>query len=342
VIAARNEAARLPGRISNLLALDYPAPRQIIVVSDGSTDDTEGALASFADAVELVTIDGGGKAAALNAGVARAKHDVLVFADARQTFADDTMLALTAPFADSRVGCVSGELILGCEPGGRRTGSDRRGSEMQPPAERRALIERRGHLSSTVADAIGAYWRYEKTLRSLESQVGSMLGATGAIYALRRELWRPLPEGTLLDDVLAPMRSVLAGRRAVFEPTARAYDHTAQDATAEARRKIRTLAGNFQILWLEPRLLVPFVNPVWLQYLSHKVGRLVVPYALLGLVAASIALATAHPFYAVALAAQCVAYLLGGYGALLEMDAAPDSARTPSAALVKEGRTANA
>jgi poly-beta-1,6-N-acetyl-D-glucosamine synthase len=326
VVAARNEAARLPGRIANLLSLDYPADRrQIIVVSDGSTDNTEAALAPFGRDVELVAVAPGGKASALNAGVARARFDLLVFADARQAFASDALKSLTAPFADQRVGCVTGELILGCEQAGRRIGVERRfeDSSVQPQSERRGPADRRGHLSSTAAESVGMYWRYEKTLRRLESRVGSTLGATGAIYALRRDLWRDLPAGTLLDDVLAPMRSVLAGFRTVFEPDAQAFDTTVPDSAAEARRKLRTLAGNFQILRLEPRLLVPFVNPVWVQYVSHKVGRLVVPYALLGLMTASMALAQVNLFYAAALAAQCVAYLLGGYGAWLQLDAQP-------------------
>ena len=153
-----------------------------------------------------------------------------------------------------------------------------------------------------------------------------MLGATGAIYALRRSLWRPLPPGTILDDVLAPMRAVLAGWRVVFEPRAQGFDATARDADTETRRKIRTLAGNFQLLWFEPRLLVPFVNPVWLQFTSHKVGRLLVPYALMALFASSLALAGSSLFYGSALAAQCAFYLHGGYGAWLEHR---DQARVP-------------
>ena len=321
VIAARNEARRLPGRIENLLSLDYPAERlQIIVVSDGSTDHTEAALARFGPKVEVVSVPASGKAAALNAGVARATGDLLVFADARQTFAADALRALAAPFVDPGVGGVSGELILGCETAaGRRNSIERRA---QAASERldhdRRTRERRGHLSSSVGDGVGFYWRYEKLLRGLESQVGSMLGATGAIYALRRELWQPLPPGTILDDVLAPMRAVLAGQRIVFEPGAQAFDFTSPDAATESRRKIRTLAGNVQILWFEPRLLVPFVNPVWLQYLSHKVGRLLVPYALMALFASSIVLAESSIFYTFALLSQCAFYLHGGYGAWLE------------------------
>jgi biofilm PGA synthesis N-glycosyltransferase PgaC len=325
IVAARNEAARLPARLDNLLSLDYPPDRrQIIVVSDGSTDGTPEVLAAFGDRIEVIALPPGGKAAALNAGVAHARHDVLIFADARQTFAPDAVRALVAPLTDPRVGGVTGELVLGCEStGGRRKGTDRRGTHASGwrGTDRRGLVERRGHLASATAEGVGLYWRYEKTLRRLESAVGSTLGATGAIYALRRSLWRPLPEDALLDDVLAPMRAVLAGQRIVFDDRAMAFDHTPGDSSAESRRKIRTLAGNVQILWLEPRLLLPVVNPVWIQYVSHKVGRLLVPYALITLLGTSIELVGQHPFFALALIAQCAVYLLGGYGAWLERKA---------------------
>jgi poly-beta-1,6-N-acetyl-D-glucosamine synthase len=292
VIAARNEAQRLPGRIRNLLALHYPPERvEIIVVSDGSTDGTAAALAPFGPRVRLIEVPAGGKAAALNAGCAAARHDVLVFADARQRFAADALRWLVAPLADPSVGGVTGELILDCE--------------------RRAD-------STTVGESMGAYWRYEKWLRRRESEVWSTLGATGCIYALRRTLWTPLPPGTLLDDVLAPMRAVLAGFRIVFDPRARAFDSLSPDTAAESRRKVRTLAGNFQILAFEPRLLVPIVNPVWLQYVSHKIGRLLVPYAMASLLVASIWLAPSHLLYATALAGQVALYGLAVYGAVLE------------------------
>ena len=160
----------------------------------------------------------GGKARALNAGVAAARHEVLVFADARQTFAPDALRALVAPLADPRVGGVSGELLLDCES---------------------------GDGDSTIGEGVGAYWRYEKWLRRHESLVGSIVGSTGAIYALRRELWQPLPADTILDDVLAPMRAVLAGARVVFEGSARAYDRVAASCDdrvpaqdAHARRQL--------------------------------------------------------------------------------------------------------
>ena len=327
VIAARNEAARLAARIENLLALDYPADRrQIIVISDGSSDDTLRVVAAFGPAVETVAAPPRGKASSLNAGVARATGTILVFADARQMFAPDAVRELVAPFTDPAIGGVTGELLLDCEASdvaGRRAGAerrlwiDRRTREDRGPG-RRLDVDRRGRIVSTVADGVGLYWAYEKQLRRWESCVGSTLGATGAIYALRRTLYRPLPDNAILDDVLTPMRAVLAGYRVVFSGRAFAFDRAAIDADAEQRRKVRTLAGNVQILGQEPRLLIPVLNPVWLQYVSHKLGRLLVPYALLSLFAASIALSEQAAIYTLALIGQCALYVLGGYGAWLE------------------------
>ncbi len=219
-----------------------------------------------------------------------AEHDVLVFADARQLFAADALRALVSPMADSRVGGVSGALVLDVESG------DQRG----------------------FGDGVGAYWRFEKWLRSQESCIGSTVGATGAIHAIRRSLWQPLPPDTILDDVLAPMRVVLAGYRVVFEGAARAFDQATSSAPDEFRRKSRTLAGNYQLLRFEPRLLVPWANPIWVQFVSHKMGRLLVPYALVVLLVASGALAAAGWLYALAFACQVVFYGLAGYGAALE------------------------
>jgi cellulose synthase/poly-beta-1,6-N-acetylglucosamine synthase-like glycosyltransferase len=292
VIAARNEARRLPARVANLLAQDYPGDREIIIVSDGSTDRPGDALAAFGPSVRLIELPPGGKPAALNAGVAAARGEVLVFADARQRFAPGSLVALVENLSDPSVGGVTGELILDCE---------------ESP-----------DTGSRVGEGIGLYWRYEKSMRRNESRVWSTLGATGAIYAIRRALWRPLPQSTLLDDVLAPMRIVLAGSRVVFDDRARAYDRASDDAAAETRRKKRTLAGNYQILAQEPRLLLPVANPVWLQYMSHKVGRLIVPWALMALLLSSLVLAGYGAIYAVALGAPLLFYALAAAGAALE------------------------
>jgi poly-beta-1,6-N-acetyl-D-glucosamine synthase len=321
VIAARNEGHRLAGRLENLLQLDYPRERlQVVVVSDGSTDESLAVLARYHDAVDCVAAKPNGKASALNLGVAYARHDVLVFADTRQAFAPDALRELVAPFADPRVGGVTGELLLDGERGDRRRTRDRRSgvAGVRQGGNRRTRPDRRRAAASTIADGVGLYWRYEKRIRRDESAVGSTLGATGAIYALRRRLWRPLPAGTILDDVLAPMRAVMAGYRIVFNDRARAYDRPSPDARIEGRRKRRTLAGNYQLLWLEPALLLPWRNPAWLPFVSHKLGRLLVPYALGAVLISSLALAGTSPLYAAAVAGQAAFYGLAAYGAWLE------------------------
>ena len=292
IIAVRDEAEALERKITNLRSLDYPASHlQIVVVADGGHPATAAMMQRFAGRITAVYVRRGGKARALNAGVEAARHEVLVFADVRQRFDRQALHGLVAPLADPTVGGVSGELILDAATGG-------------------------GGQASDIGEGIGGYWKYEKWLRRHESLVGSTMGATGAIYALRRSLWRPLPAETILDDVLAPMRAVLGASRVVFASDARAFDPIAPSGV-ELQRKIRTLAGNYQILRLEPRLLNPFGNPVWLQYMSHKVGRLLVPWALVVVFASSAALAPESRFYALAFAAQVAFYGLAAYGAHL-------------------------
>jgi cellulose synthase/poly-beta-1,6-N-acetylglucosamine synthase-like glycosyltransferase len=233
--------------------------------------------------------------------VARATHAIVVFADARQRFAPDAIARLVRHFRDESIGAVSGELMIDAS-------------------------------TSTIGDGVGAYWRYEKWLRRREAIVGSTLGVTGAIYAMRRDLWQPLPPDTLLDDVLAPLRVVLEGYQVTFDSHAHAFDEAPKDAEQELRRKMRTLAGNFQLLAQEPRLLLPGLNPVWLQFMSHKVARLLVPYALVALLLSSMALAPRSWFYAAACAAQLAFYLLAAYGAVLDrrQPAVPPAPSSPS------------
>jgi cellulose synthase/poly-beta-1,6-N-acetylglucosamine synthase-like glycosyltransferase len=228
-----------------------------------------------------------------------ATNPILVFADARQRFSPTAIRRLVTHFVDGSVGAVSGELVLDCE----------HGNAAEP---------------STIGEGVGAYWKYEKWLRRHEAVVDSAVGVTGAIYAMRRWLWQPLPADAILDDVLGPMRLVQRGYRVIFEPRARAFDRTSGNAPAELRRKVRTLAGNFQLLRYEPRLIVPGRNPVWLQFMSHKIGRLFVPYALIAIFVSSVYLAITGQaglnvrLYQAAALAQLSFYGLALYGALLD------------------------
>lgn len=285
VIAARNEADRLPARIQNCLTQAYPADRlDIVVVSDGSEDRTESAVAGVGSSrVTLVVLPKRqGKAAALNAGVAAARGEIVVFADARQRFAPAAVSELVAHFHDPRVGAVSGELALEADP--RRPG----------------------------ADGVGLYWRIEKWIRRQEGTVDSVVGATGAIYAIRRQLFQPLPPGAILDDVLLPMRIAMGGHRVTFEPRALAYDRVEADYRAEFNRKVRTLAGNYQALRLCPDLVDPRRNRLFLQYVSHKLTRLAAPFALIAALLAN--LAVMHGAYGYLLAAQLTGYAMAAMG----------------------------
>ena len=287
VVIARNEASRIESRIENLLALDYPRDRyEVWVASDGSADDTAERAGAYRQAgVEVVSFDvQRGKPAVLNELVPRARGEIVVLADARQRFEPGTLKALVAPFADPSVGAVSGELILTANACG-----------------------------TMVGEGVGFYWRYEKSIRRSESAVDSSVGATGAIYAIRRQLFEPLPPDTVLDDVLIPMRIARAGRRTLFEPAARAYDQAASTAAEEFTRKVRTIAGNFQLFARERWLLNPFQNPIWLQTLSHKVLRLTTPLLLVAMLGANLLLRDREPYRWI-LAAQGLFYAaaLGG------------------------------
>jgi cellulose synthase/poly-beta-1,6-N-acetylglucosamine synthase-like glycosyltransferase len=252
VVAAKDEEINIKARIENLLEQEYPDDLlEIIVVSDGSTDRTVEIARRFENVRVLESRTSAGKAGALNLGVKYATHDIVVFADARQRFDRNVIAELVSLLADERVGAVSGELII--ESG---VATDSKG----------------------VGDGVGVYWTYEKLIRRGESAVASVVGVTGSIYAMRRELYTPLEPHTLLDDLLIPMRAVLAGYRVVFSRSARAYDLASETAAQEFARKVRTLAGNFQAIAMEPRLLNPAANPVFVQFVSHKLMRLVVPY----------------------------------------------------------------
>jgi poly-beta-1,6-N-acetyl-D-glucosamine synthase len=285
VMVVRNEERVLKAKLDNLLALDYPETQvQIVVVSDGSTDNTEAILHEYAQSPRVQAVFNQlsrGKASGLNDALAVAGGDIVVFTDARQRIERDGLRALVANFADPEVGCVSGELMLGDPDGGQNN------------------------------QGMGLYWRVEKTVRELESSAGSVVGATGAFYAVRRELMPSVPLETLLDDVYIPMEVARRGKRLVFEPHARAWDVPDLGAEREFARKVRTLSGNYQLLQLQPWLLTA-ANPIRFEFISHKLLRLAVPFALL------LALGTsgwiARPFYRAAFLLQLAFYALSLVG----------------------------
>lgn len=281
VVIAHNEGKTIAGKIENLLSLDYPADRlSILVVSDASSDDTCNIVQALDDPrVRLMHFDEkSSKAACLNRAIASSSADVLLLTDCRQALAEDVLLRLVAPLADPSVAAASGELVF----------------------------EQEGE--NDFSKGMDAYWRYEKFIRKCESAIGSTVGVTGAIYVLRRDAFIPIPEETLLDDVLIPMNVVMAGQRVLFESEAYAFDVPSSDPVREKRRKTRTIAGNFQLPSLSPALLDPRTNPIWWQFISHKMLRLLAPLLLVSALISNGFIVDLHPILMLTFAGQLLVH----------------------------------
>ena len=249
ILASSGDADAIRSRVADLLASSYPPERiQVVVALDSARGKASIAELDGLDARVLVIAGDapGGKAASLNAAVRHANHEILVFADTAQRFDREAIPELVAQFADARFGAVSGMLDL---PGA---------------AGRRNAVEH--------------YWRYERWLRRWEARLHSSVGVTGAIYAMRRALWQPLPPGLILDDLFLPMRLVLDGWHIGFTERSQAHDSRRFAAGQEYRRKVRTLTGVIQVCAWLPGIMNPLRNPIWLQFVFHKLLRLLTPY----------------------------------------------------------------
>ncbi|MEO8657024.1 MAG: glycosyltransferase family 2 protein [Bryobacteraceae bacterium] len=273
ILPVRNGEKWIAGKLESIAALDYPPELlQVIVISDGSTDRTV-EIASSYPGVEVLRIPASGKAAALNVGIGRATGELLFFTDVRQHLDRASLRALVRRFDDPLVGVASGELFI------------RRGD----------CIEE---------ESVGLYWKYEKAIRKRHAAIDSVLGATGCIYTMRRTLASPIPEDTLNDDMHLPFQAFFQGYRLDFVEEAKAYD-VATALDAEFYRKVRTQAGVYQVISQFPKLLGP-ANRMWFHFVSHKLARLLLPFALLAALMASLFLPA--PWAAWALAAQAAGY----------------------------------
>lgn len=278
LLAVYNGEAFLRAKLDSLLAMDYPKELlEILVLSDGSTDATDAIARSYApQGVKLVRVPNGGKALALNAGRAAATGEIFFYTDVRQRVDANCLRYLVECFADPSVGAVSGELII---------------------------LD-----GQTLGEAnVGLYWKYEKFIRKQLSALDSVLGATGCVYAQRRELTQDLPAGCILDDMYQPLQAFAADRRVIFEERARVFD-IPTGIENEFPRKVRTLAGNYQLMRFLPWLLLPWRNRQWIHFVSHKLARLVLPYVLLSLFALTFFLPA--PWHLLLLAAQLAVYAL--------------------------------
>jgi cellulose synthase/poly-beta-1,6-N-acetylglucosamine synthase-like glycosyltransferase len=259
LVAVYNGENMIRRKLETLLALDYPgALLNIIVVSDGSTDATEAIVREFEHrGVTLLTAPHGGKAQALNRGLAAATGDIVFFTDVRQPLDPMCLRHLVANFADPTVGAVTGELRLLRGDTGEQADMD-------------------------------LYWRYEIWARNRQSAIDSLFNTTGCVYAMRRGLTEPIPPDTLTDDAILPLRAFFSGYRVIFDPAAVAFDYPALTGT-EFRRRFRTLAGLWQVHARVPELFSSR-NRMRFHFLSHKFSRLMLPWLIVVFFAAAAAL----------------------------------------------------
>lgn len=276
VMAVHNGVQRIHGQVEHLLGLEPELVHEVIVVSDGSNDGTAEALEQMRDERlrTIVLTEQAGKAAALNHGIAAAIGEILLFLDIRPKVAPGALKELLSNFADPSVGCVAGELVLNSD----------------------------GHDAAASAVS-GVYWRYEQWIRNCEAAWDSPVGVYGGFYAARRSLVRPFPAGIILDDMFQPLSILRQGYRSVLDRLAVVMDVWPGKVAGEFQRKVRTLAGNYQLFSLAPWTLTPR-NRVLFQLVSHKLMRLVVPYFFVLMLLSATWLGATSVVWAVAAAAQ--------------------------------------
>jgi cellulose synthase/poly-beta-1,6-N-acetylglucosamine synthase-like glycosyltransferase len=290
VISARNEAASIGAKLENLLSLDYPDDRlEVVIASDGSDDGTDELVRGYAGrGVRLVALSRVGKAAALNAAVAGAGGEILVFSDANSIYAPDALRALVKPFADPSVGGVAGD---------------------------------QRYRSRDSADAIASgeqrYWDLDRLLKAAESRAGSTISATGAIYAVRRSLFRPVPPG-VTDDFFTSTGAIAQGYRLVFAADAVAYEPVAKTSEVEWGRKVRVMTRGLRGVLMRRELLDARHHGFYaVQLLTHKLLRRTMVFPLALAAGTSPLLWRRGRVYRAATLAQAAVYGLGTAGLLL-------------------------
>jgi len=285
IVPVYNEEAHLPDKIANLRQLDYSREKlEIILVSDGSTDRSNAILQSLQEPYfqTIFLPERKGKTTALNNAAAQARHSILVLSDASTLFAPDALKNLVRHFSDPSVGVVCGALLFEGTPESQQTE--------------------------------GVYWKYESMLRLMEARLGATLTASGAIYALRCQAYRPLPAGTVIEDFLIPMNGRKQGYRVLYDPEAVATEFAAPSVAGEFIRRVRLAVGSFQALG--ELLRIPLRGFTMLAFVSHKLLRWVVPFLLVGLLVSNAFLAN-NPLYRFFLTGQLLFYTWASLGFVL-------------------------
>ena len=288
VFAAHNEEAVIGRKMANCADLAYPARSlEILVGCDGCTDATAARARAAAppNASVYEFKDRGGKLAVLNRLVPLAKGEIVVFCDANTELEPEAVGLLVRHFSRRDVGCVCGELRLRA-----RTGQ---------------------------ASGEQLYWRYETLLKFLESRLNMLVGANGALFAIRRSLFAPIPADGIVEDLLIALQVRASGHHVIYDPEAIAWEDVACNTDQEFRRRVRIGAGNFHALRHAWRLLSPGAGGVAFAFWSHKICRWIVPFALVAAQISAVALAR-DPLYGAAAAAGLSLALLAFLGSRLD------------------------
>ena len=283
LLVVHNAAAELARKLDNLLALDYPADRLCVHVACDGCEDTSVVIAEgyIGRRVRVhVFPTRRGKSACLGDVLPLLDGEVVMFCDVRQRVDDNALRELLRVLGEDGVGVVSGELVF------------------EPPRD------------GGFASGVDAYWHYEKFIRRNEAASGSVVGVSGALYAARRALLPPVPPGLILDDLWIPLAIARGGARVAFAEQARVFDRAEADPVAEAARKRRTLAGNFQLIARDPSLVLPWSHPLGWRLLGHKWLRLLAPWLMALALLANLALAGRSRLYLLLMLLQVAFYAL--------------------------------
>jgi cellulose synthase/poly-beta-1,6-N-acetylglucosamine synthase-like glycosyltransferase len=289
IISAYNEQAVIAQKLDNALAVDYPRGLlEIIVVADGSDDRTCEIVQQYASrGVRLLhQPERRGKIAAMNRAATFASGAVLVFSDADAMLELQSIRALVANLGDPQVACVGG-------------------------------VKRIRGAASVQAKGESAYWRYEAYLKKLDSTINTAIGAIGELFAIRRELWRPMDDDLLVEDFVLTMRLVERGWRVVYEPNAITWQEASPSLRGEWRRRVRVAAGGFQAIGRLKGMLNPLRGFAAIQYISHKVLRWLSPFFMVAAFVANVGLMHLE-FYRWLLVAQVTFYVLALLGFVLQ------------------------
>jgi cellulose synthase/poly-beta-1,6-N-acetylglucosamine synthase-like glycosyltransferase len=293
-IPAYNEDAFIERKMKNIRKLEYPRHKlKVIWITDGSTDLTREYLAGY-DGISIFHQDERrGKIHAMNRGILLTDTPIVVFTDANTMMNPEAIREMMRYFSDSRVGCVAGEKRITA-----------------------------GHWEKAVGAGEGLYWKYESLIKRLESETGSTVGAVGELFAIRRELFEPVNEDTLLDDFTISLRIASRGYRIKYAPLAWGVETASVSVAEEMKRKVRIATGGMQTLFRMKSLLNPVRHGLLsFKYISHKVLRwTLVPFCFPLILMLNVMILTVpgRPvFYSVFFALQCLYYLLVVAGALL-------------------------